>query len=414
MRTPSYRLHRPSGRAVVTLNGRDYYLGPHGSPESKREYERLIGQWKQARGSVSFGIAKPDISIGMLICDYLEHCRIYYPSDDTNSELYQNKLALRNLEAHAETLVSQFGPLLLKSIRQKLVEKTSEQTGRKLSRQYINKTIGRIVAMFRWGVENELVSAPIYQALKAVRGLQMGRSSAPESARVMPVSDEQINKTLEHCPPAIAAMIRLQRLTGMRPGEVCRLTPRMVDRTDKIWAVTFDEHKNAHRGLSRTAYLGPQAQGVLKKYLSRNEDTYCFSPVEVMAWRSAQRNLARTTPLNQGNRQGYTQRTRARLPSNRRPIRDHYDTQSYASAIRYACAKAFPIPDGATREEAANWRSKKWWNPNQLRHAAATVIRREYGLEAAQVMLGHTKASTTEIYAEVDHSRARAIAGRLG
>lgn len=87
MRTPSYRLHWPSGRAVVTLNGRDYYLRPHGSAESKKEYEHLIGQWKQARGSVSFGIAKPDISIGMLICDYLAHCRIYYPSDDTNSEL---------------------------------------------------------------------------------------------------------------------------------------------------------------------------------------------------------------------------------------------------------------------------------------------------------------------------------------
>jgi len=28
---PSYRLHKPSGRGVVTLDGRDIYLGPHGS-----------------------------------------------------------------------------------------------------------------------------------------------------------------------------------------------------------------------------------------------------------------------------------------------------------------------------------------------------------------------------------------------
>ena len=28
VRTPSYRLHKPSGQAVVTLDGRDHYLGP--------------------------------------------------------------------------------------------------------------------------------------------------------------------------------------------------------------------------------------------------------------------------------------------------------------------------------------------------------------------------------------------------
>ena len=33
-RTPSYRLHRPTGRAVVTLNGRDLYLGRHGTTGS--------------------------------------------------------------------------------------------------------------------------------------------------------------------------------------------------------------------------------------------------------------------------------------------------------------------------------------------------------------------------------------------
>jgi hypothetical protein len=44
-RTPSYRLHKPSGQAVVTLNGRDVYLGKHGTPESRAEYDRLIAEW---------------------------------------------------------------------------------------------------------------------------------------------------------------------------------------------------------------------------------------------------------------------------------------------------------------------------------------------------------------------------------
>lgn len=43
--TPNYCKHKASGQAVVTLNGRDFYLGKHGTAASRREYERLIGQW---------------------------------------------------------------------------------------------------------------------------------------------------------------------------------------------------------------------------------------------------------------------------------------------------------------------------------------------------------------------------------
>jgi hypothetical protein len=45
LRTPSYRLHKPTGQAVVTLNGRDIYLGRFGSPESRAEYDRTIVEW---------------------------------------------------------------------------------------------------------------------------------------------------------------------------------------------------------------------------------------------------------------------------------------------------------------------------------------------------------------------------------
>ena len=34
-RTPSYRRHKPSGQAVVTLNGKDYYLGKNGAKASR-------------------------------------------------------------------------------------------------------------------------------------------------------------------------------------------------------------------------------------------------------------------------------------------------------------------------------------------------------------------------------------------
>ena len=42
---PSYRLHKPSGQAVVTLGGRDVYLGPHNSRTSRAEYDRVVAEW---------------------------------------------------------------------------------------------------------------------------------------------------------------------------------------------------------------------------------------------------------------------------------------------------------------------------------------------------------------------------------
>jgi hypothetical protein len=40
-RVPKYRLHKTTGRAVVTIDGRDFYLGPYNSPESRAKYDEL-------------------------------------------------------------------------------------------------------------------------------------------------------------------------------------------------------------------------------------------------------------------------------------------------------------------------------------------------------------------------------------
>jgi integrase len=54
------------------------------------------------------------------------------------------------------------------------------------------------------------------------------------------------------------------------------------------------------------------------------------------------------------------------------------------------------------------------WHPHQLRHAAATEIRSRFGLEAAQVVLGHSEADTTQTYAAADEARARAVMSQVG
>jgi integrase len=79
-------------------------------------------------------------------------------------------------------------------------------------------------------------------------------------------------------------------------------------------------------------------------------------------------------------------------------LRDHYDADSYRRAVRRACLKAgIPI-----------------WCPLQLRHAAGTLIRKRYGLEASQAVLGHAELSVTQVYSEVDLQRARQVMAEIG
>ena len=50
VKQPAYRLHKARSCAVVTLNGKNHYLGPWQSPESHEKYARLIAEWRRNNG----------------------------------------------------------------------------------------------------------------------------------------------------------------------------------------------------------------------------------------------------------------------------------------------------------------------------------------------------------------------------
>ena len=70
---PKYQKHRASGQAVVSINGRDHYLGLHGSKASRVEYDRLITEWLASGRSRAFGTPDPVLTIVELLADYLKH-----------------------------------------------------------------------------------------------------------------------------------------------------------------------------------------------------------------------------------------------------------------------------------------------------------------------------------------------------
>ncbi len=65
--------------------------------------------------------------------------------------------------------------------------------------------------------------------------LKRGRCHAPEAPKIVPVSDAVVEATLPHLTAVVADMVRLQRLLGCRPGEICDLTPRIIDRSKAVW-----------------------------------------------------------------------------------------------------------------------------------------------------------------------------------
>jgi integrase len=138
-----------------------------------------------------------------------------------------------------------------------------------------------------------------------------------------------------------------------------------------------------------------------------------------MAKYLAAKLAVRKTPLSCGNRPGTNRRKKPRKQPGER-----YSTCSYRRAIQSACDKAFPHPGlaGVSRAmlspqqlaELRKWQRDRRWSPNQLRHTAATEIRREFGLEAAQVILGHSQANVTQVYAERDLGKGQAVARAIG
>ncbi len=400
---PKYRKHRATGQAVVTINGRDHYLGPHGTKASKVEYDRRITEWLASGRSSTYGVPEHVVSVVELIVGYLEYAKQYY-GDGPRSECANMRHALRPLrELYGRLPAREFSPLHLKAVREKYLALGH-------SRKHINASVQRIARVFRWAVGEGMIPPDVPAALAMVPGLRRGHTTARENKRVKPADTKIVDATLPHLPPIVRAMVELQQATGMRPGELVIMRPADIDRSSEVWQYVPTQHKNQNREQERIVYIGPKAQEILRPYLLRDGEAFCFSPADGEAKRRAELHEARKTPLSCGNRPG------SKIARTKRRVGERYTPQSYLVAVRRASDRAFPVPaDIADDPDAvAKWQKVHRWSPNQLRHAMATRVRREAGIEAAKTLLGHSQLNTTGIYAEQDQQRAIEVARKIG
>ncbi len=400
---PKYCLHKPSGRAFITLGGRRRYIGKHGTDESWERYHQLILEWRTSNTRTN--ATEQCLAINELVDEFWRHAEVHYrgPDGAPTSELSCIQLAMKPLrKLYGNALAADFSPKKLIAVRQSMIDKG-------WTRSSINRHIGRIRHVFRWGVEQELVTQSVWHALMAVRGLQRSRSEARESEPVRSVPIAFINAIEPYVSRQIWALIQLQLLTAARAGELVIMRPIDIDTSISPWLYRPARHKNEHRGHDRTIYLGPRAQTIVEPYLRRDTHAIVFSPAEAESERRANVHRNRNTPLHQGNRPGSNRKRRPK-----RAAGDRYSVASYRRAIQRAIDAANSVEKARAEQDNRAPQPVARWSPHQLRHTAATALRREHGLDAARVILGHRSATTTEIYAEPDKLKAEQIIARIG
>ncbi len=429
---PSYRFHKASGQAVVTIAGLDQYLGPHGSAESRNVYDRLIAEWLAGgrRPPVRQVEAAP-LTIIELIDGYLAHVEKHFPNRDhpgRPSKEYNHSVTaagpVRRL--YGTTPAAAFGPLALKAIQVEYIKLG-------WSRLYINNQVDRIGRMFRWAVGNEMVPPAVLQGMEAVPGLRRGKSEAREGRKVRPVADAAVDAIQDHVSRQVWAMVELMRITGMRAGEVLIMTTGDIDTTGELWEYKPSRHKTENHGHERVIVLGPQGKKIVKPFLRPNLQEYIFSPVDAERERLEAQRAARVAAyrakhlMARGDGIQPSQKDRSKAKPKHKP-HDKYDVCSLRRAIQRACDLAFRLPaelttipkDETDEQRTARlaqideWRKAHRWHPHQLRHTAATRLRKQYGLEVARIVLGHHSPAVTELYAEADRKRALQVAAEVG
>lgn len=295
------------------------------------------------------------------------HCREYYKGSSTSMNAIIDVRMFRDLFGSAAVAELTHADML--QLRDALI-----RSG--VSRSTVNTRLWRVKYMLAWALDEALITAAVKAELTQVKGVKRGRSAAPERRPVRPIDDATVAATVEHMMPNTADMVRVHRLTGMRPCELCALRWSLIDtsRTPWVYRVPVEANKNAWRGelgQPRVVCIGPKARAILERH--RGADVP-FSPAKAMAEYMDARRSARVTPI-------YGKRKSA--PHVPRVLGERWDSHAYGHTIAAACRRAGIKP----------------WGANRLRHTFGTEVRRAFGLDAAKAVLGHTDGGCiTDVY----------------
>lgn len=327
---PTY-ISGKKGKARIYWRGHQADLpGPKDSPESLQAFY-AAASLIVATGAWAAGPEPAKVeTVAMLAARYHAHCLHYYRGKSRQA-LYINYALKAMTDLFGALAVADFGPVHLKAVRKSLIDRGQV-------RRTANKRAAQIVACFAWGVEEGLIDAAVWQRIKAVKPIPKGREGALDNPKKKPITATQWELTLEHVSPAVRVALQVQRLTGMRSGELLAMKPQDVDMSGEHWIYTVKEHKTAAHIDEKLILIPKPAAELLVEHMPKLFTDRWF-------------------PWTVGWQQ---------------------------KAVLKAAQKA-GVPH---------------WYPHQLRHGFATEVANRINKQAAQWILGHTDERTTETYAK--------------
>lgn len=395
-RVPKLSHHKATGKGRVILNGQHFYTeSPFGTVECHSEYQDLLLAWR-GRGYLPIQqAAAENRTLAELVTEFLAHldeAGRYQKRGKPTSQRAMVEVALRELcdglripEKYEATvsrrvrkyrgfggsLVRDFGVEGLQIHRDRLLEAGL------VSPRGVNRKVGIIKRLVEWARDRGMFPKESARDIRDLRSLPV-----PARSRVQTVTREQVDAVIARLSLTLSAMVRIQLATGMRPGEVCALRWKDIEKQPEneearklgLWRYVVDEPKNAHHGdVDPTVYwLGPECQELLRK-LRKPPVAFVFSPKDTVQ-----------------------QRWPGGAPGLMQEATDRYTTMAYRQAIERACAAA-----GVPR-----------FTPHKLRHLALTEIANstELGVMAANRAANHRSMETTLGYVHPDDGLAIKVA----
>ena len=364
-----------------------HYLGPYGSPEAAAEYARLNEAWRQNNGFVA---PKRDIlSVAGLCREFMAYCRTNYSPKSREPKKYFRALS-QLVDFFGTEPAEKMGLLEIENFRNSLIRSD------RYCRQEINARITRIKSALTWAAQRRIIPAAVVAEICLLKPIPRGRYR--DNPKVKPVPIEHVLATLPYLSSTVAAMVRLQLITGCRPEEIRIMRPRDIDRELKngCWRYKPAHHKTQRFSEIKIIPLNEAARAIIAEFsilLPDDSDEYIFRPVDAVA----EQRRKKAENVKKPKTPSRAARDLARRKARREKFADCYSAAAYRRAIARAAKKA-GVPH---------------WFPYQLRHTSATEVRKRFGLEAAQILLGHKNPGTTLIYAEPDVAAAEKLAGKI-
>ena len=387
------KLGKDNGVAVVYAGGRKISLGcKFGTEEAQQAYYRFLAEWGALGGVADQHKGRPCL-VDELALRFLDWSKDYRGESSSDHRNYIRAINTM-LGVYAGTSVVDFGPKALTVVQDRFVKLD-------YARKYCNKLTGFIRAVFSWGVAQEIVPAPIADALDYVQPLRKGKTTAPEREPRTPVPIEVVNATLPYLLPTIADMVRLQLLAVMRPSDVFRMKVGDIDKSQEIWVYRPGYHKGTWREHHRAVALGESEQAILTKRMAGKEPgQYVFTPKEAMqerCERDAAKRKSKVSPSQQKRKEKCAKKPK-------RKYLDCYNANSYRRSIARAIE--------AANEKLPDDKKISHWYPYKIRHTGVTELVKTEGLDVARAVAGQRSVNVTQIYNHSDEAKAVEVAKR--